>query len=567
MYLKAIKVRNFRGIPKARLTLEQTTVLIGENDCGKSSLLDALSIMLAPEPEEPPIFEPYHFHHKGGGQGTTPAGPIFIELDFEELQPGEWTNEKLGTLVSLFDQESKKKKRLRFRMSANPPRNDKSVPGRWRIQAIGSQGVSSHNSLSALAAIRRLNPLVWLRGGALLAAPAETETHADAQIASNISELADDIGRHYGAIISGRSKQPREELKAGFEAARSLLIHEAVDARISTEQPISVIAEILGGTSLRKRKRLESLHGSAAQQMGILILTAAILRQASLKTLRDTRPILVIEDPEAGLHAMTLSSVWGLLERIEAQKIITTQSGMLLSNAPLHQVRRITREDGEVRQSYVRKNTLRRQDLRKISYHLRIRQGAANFARCWLLVEGETEFWLLPELARSCGYNFDLEGVACVEFAQCGVEPLIKLAREWGIEWTVLVDGDYTGQQYAETARQFLEGADDQAGRLTILEEDNIEECFWEHGYKQVFVKTAKLNSPPTQSLKPKSVIKKAIERYSKPYLAFELIQAASAPGSPGVPDPLGRMIETCVRLARGKEVKESLGTQETDGK
>jgi putative ATP-dependent endonuclease of OLD family len=407
-------------------------------------------------------------------------------------------------------------------------------------------------------AIRRLNPLVWLRGGALLAAPAETRNHTDAQIASEISELVDDIERHYGAIISGKSKHPREELEAGFEAARSLLIHEAVDARVATAQPVSVITEILGGASLRKRKRLESLHGSAAQQMGILILTAAILRQASLKTLREARPILVIEDPEAGLHAMTLSSVWGLLERIEAQKIITTQSGMLLSNAPLHQVRRIMREEGEVRQSYVRKNTLRRQDLRKISYHLRIRQGAASFARCWLLVEGETEFWLLPELARSCGYNFDLEGVTCVEFAQCGIEPLIKLARDWGIEWTVLVDGDYSGRQYAETARRFLDVSNDQGRRLIVLEEDNIEECFWKHGYKQVFVDAAKLKPPPSQRLTPKRVIKKAIERFSKPYLAFELIQATSAPGSPGVPDPLGRMIETCVRLARGKDVKKS---------
>jgi len=57
----------------------------------------------------------------GGGQGPTPAGPIFIELDFEELQPGEWTGEELGILASLFDPESTKKKRLRFRMSANPP--------------------------------------------------------------------------------------------------------------------------------------------------------------------------------------------------------------------------------------------------------------------------------------------------------------------------------------------------------------------------------------------------------------------------------------------------------------
>ena len=43
-------------------------------------------------------------------------------------------------------------------------------------------------------------------------------------------------------------------------------------------------------------------------------------------------------------------------------------------------------------------------------------------ARCWLLVEGETEYWLMSELSRVCGYDLASEGVACVEFAQCRIE-------------------------------------------------------------------------------------------------------------------------------------------------
>src|SRR3546814_9637684 len=46
------------------------------------------------------------------------------------------------------------------------------------------------------------------------------------------------------------------------------------------------------------------------------------------------------------------------------------------------------------------------------------------FARCWLLVEGETEVWLLNQLARQCGYHFESEGIKVIEFAQCGLKPL-----------------------------------------------------------------------------------------------------------------------------------------------
>ena len=59
-------------------------------------------------------------------------------------------------------------------------------------------------------------------------------------------------------------------------------------------------------------------------------------------------------------------------------------------------------------------------DLRKIAFHVRINRPMSMFARCWLLVEGETEIWLLSELAQICGYSLRAEGVRIIEFAQCG---------------------------------------------------------------------------------------------------------------------------------------------------
>ena len=85
-------------------------------------------------------------------------------------------------------------------------------------------------------------------------------------------------------------------------------------------------------------------------------------------------------------------------------------------------------------------------DLRRIAYHVRINRAAALFARCWILVEGETEAWVLPELAQICGYDLAAEGIRCVEFAQCGIDPLVRLATDLGIEWHLLADGDLAGQ-------------------------------------------------------------------------------------------------------------------------
>ncbi len=226
---------------------------------------------------------------------------------------------------------------------------------------------------------------------------------------------------------------------------------------------------------------------------------------------------------------------------------------------PLPAIRRLTRTGGQLRQWRVRPDVLRAEETRKLSYHVRARRGEAMYARCWLLVEGETEFWMMSELARLCGHDLNLEGVAVVEFAQCGLGPVIKLARELGIEWHVLTDGDRTGRDYADEARHFAQGEED--WRITRLRERDIEHCFWHHGYPQVYLKAAGWAQPPGQKLRPARVIGRAIKRHSKPYLAFEALAAVSAEDSPGVPPPLKHTIETCVQLAR--EAPERTGEKE----
>jgi len=52
-------------------------------------------------------------------------------------------------------------------------------------------------------------------------------------------------------------------------------------------------------------------------------------------------------------------------------------------------------------------------------------------------------------------------------------------------------------------------------------------------------------------------VIDKAIDRHSKPGVAFELLASVAAPGSAGVPAPLRRTIEVCVAIARGESLSD----------
>lgn len=551
MLLRNLEVENFRGIVSGRLDFDETTVLIGENDCGKSSLFSALDVALTAAGDGRPRAEPHYFYRSAGPDAAPPA-PIRIALAFEERSVGEWRQEALGPLGALVGQPGQGKRRLALEIRMQPPAGESSAAVHWRIESPGSGAAPLRDDLPSLAMLRGLNPLVWLRNGMLVAATSDPRdtSPTEAPAAPDIAALAAEVESHYASLLSGTSANELDELKAGYTAARELLSRRAEEQRAAGNPSHAPIAAVLGGGKGRQQDAALPLHGSAAQQIGVLIVTAAIIRHGVSRWVQGTSLLLIVEDPEAHLHLMTLASVWGLLENSHAQMIIGTQSETLLAAAPISAIRRLTRHGGQLRQWRVREGRLSTEELRKLSYHVRARRGEAMFARCWLLVEGETEFWILPELARLAGYDFNLEGIAVVEFAQCGIAPLLRFAQELGIEWHVLADGDRTGKQYALEAQEFVRG-EEPSTRVTRLKEPDIEHFFWRQGYADVYARVAGANVSAQRRITPRRVIDRAVKRRSKPYLALEILAAVTRDGSPGLPRVLERLIVTCVSLAR----------------
>ena len=102
--------------------------------------------------------------------------------------------------------------------------------------------------------------------------------------------------------------------------------------------------------------------------------------------------------------------------------------------------------------------------------------------------------------------------------------PLIKVARDLGIEWHLLADGDPAGVKYVEGARSQLRGEREQ-DRLTLLPAQDIEHFLFENGFEEVFRKEAGVG--PHQQLSPSRIIDKAVNRRSKPGMALAVVEAA----------------------------------------
>jgi putative ATP-dependent endonuclease of OLD family len=551
--LRELVVEGFRGIRSARLTLDRTTVVIGENDSGKSSLLEALALVLSPLGGERPRLEPWHFRRTPSASAADAGGRVRIEVTLAESRAGSWDRPGLEALAPILGPSRGTPRILVVELRAVPAAGEEPVSASFEVRSPDG-GRPSRDNAAVLAAVRCLNPLLWMRHGVLVESPARGAPEDTAPISpADALPAAADVLRSYERLVARATPSEDLEIESGYAAAERLLAQWAPDALARRPGARAAVAEILG-RALEPAAAAPAAKarpaGSIAQKLGVFVLTARLFEQLRGTAAPGVRPIIAVEEPEAGLHPMTLASVWSLLERLDTQKIVTTHSGSLLAAAPLRSLRRLVRDaDGTVREWRVGEGALRKDELRKVSYHLRARRGAACFARCWLLVEGETEYWLLPDLARLVGHDLVQEGIACVEFAQCGLAPLIKLAGALGIEWHVLTDGDRAGDAYAQAARSLLRG-EDPALRLSRLAERDVESCFWHHGHARVFERLAGLRAGPRAS--PRRVIEKAIERHSKPGVAFELLASVAGPGSAGAPPPLRRAIETCVALARG---------------
>lgn len=554
MLLKEVRIQNYRAILNASVTFNRTTVLIGENECGKSSILEAIQLILNPTYEssfpELKIYQ-YHFLNEPGNI----AGPVHIMLLFEERSIGEWSGKNYQRILAVIPDGMQQKRELEFELTIKPPEHDSQTVS-WRIGTPGTNLSTSNPEV--LRWLRKMNPVIYLNAGMLTGHGKDIkhspeDEHSLLTYSPEIRQFVSQIHRIASTILLDKSTNILRDIDDGYNSAMEL-IEQIKQKDMSPEMGLGQkIREILGievHTNDASLLPVLSKSESTAQRLGVLLLVAALLKASSGELMEETEPILIIENPEANLHPMTLSSMAFLINSIHWQKIIATYSDLLLNSVPLSQVRRLTRYQGHVQEYVIREKNYSREDLRRIGYHLQVQHSTAIFARMWLLVEGESEFWIVPQLARLMNYDFSLEGIVCMDFAQSGLTPIIRVAQELGIEWHLLADGDSAGQSYLEAVRKLIPPIRHEE-RMTQLRQDDIELYFWMNGYAKVYVSHARISKRKALQMSPGKIIHRAIKNYSKPYLALSIVKEAASPGSPGIPLEIKGLVELCVKLAR----------------
>lgn len=550
MLLERVEIVGFRGINRLSLMLEQNNVLIGENAWGKSSLLDALTLLLSPE------FDLYHFVRDdfwfppGDIQGR--EHHLHIILTFRETEPGRHRVRRFRPLQRCWVPCDDGYHRVFYRLEGELAEDDSVMTLRSFIDGEGEALVLEEIDELARHLVR-LMPVLRLRDARFMRRIHNGTVPHSPQIEITARQL-DSLSRE---LVSHPQNLSDGQIRQGLSAMVQLLEHYFAEQ--SSAQTRHRLMRRRSHDEQRSWRYLDIINrmidkpGGRSHRVILLGLFATLLQaKGTVRLDRDARPLLLIEDPETRLHPIMLSVAWHLLNLLPLQRVTTTNSGELLSLTPVEQVCRLVRESTRVSAWRLGPGGMNAEESRRIAFHIRFNRASSLFARCWLLVEGETETWVINELARQCGHHFDAEGVKVIEFAQSGLKPLIKFARRMGIQWHVLVDGDEAGKKYAATVRGLLNNDRElERDHLTSLPAMDMEHFMYRQGFDDVYHRVAQI--PDNVPMNMRRVITKAIHRSSKPDLAIEVAMEAGRRGVDAVPTLLKKMFSRVLWLARGR--------------
>lgn len=572
MKLTEIKIENYRGIRSLRLDLDDLTVLIGENNTGKTTALEAVRMILARGvgTRRAWQFTEYDFHLENNTATPQTAQPIKILLHFAEAQENEWPEPIIQQMNEVLQLEADGLNHIWLQAEGRYDTDSSSFA--TKMSFLNSEGdelilrnATSFNLISKfapfffLSALRDASQEFGQRGqfwsGFLksIQLPEDRREELERMLAEINTSV---IGANEG-LTEVTQKLADAKRLVPLDATNPVVL-EAIPTRVfDMVGKIQVHLKSVSGAKLPLYR-----HGEGTQSLSVLMLFQAFT-VANLAEFYapESVPILALEEPESHLHPSAIRLLGSFFEEMPGQILVSSHSGDLISRVPITSLRRLYKSNGATKVGKIEETTLSDSEKRHFDYHVRVTRGAHLLARCWLLVEGQSEFWLFPKIASLLNSSIDEKNFAIIEFSQGGgPPPFIKAAQALGIEWFVVSDGDAAGTRYNTAARGCLLASENEPDHILQLPNKDLEHELWGAGFDNVFknaIDQAELTRLQTQHqgdtvAYAEAVIKKAIAKKSKPELAFDLATEIEARGIQSIPQSIKNVIAKVAQLSGG---------------
>jgi len=503
--IKAVRINGFRGLKNIEIQLEETTVLTGMNNAGKTSFLKALQIVFG---NRYFITQDDFFIENGSS-----VDKVIIDVLIVPMEVGNFSEEwelVFGTDRIKYDVENAYVP-LRTIITFDPIRT-MYITKQYILDSWNDFN-DWHNSDNGNENLKRFEEMPFF--------------YMDAQ-----RDILDDLkskSSYLGKMLSKIEYSPdalfaiEEQIKALNETAvsDSSILSDIRETLKELDSTIGSHNENIEITPFTKKVRdlnkgLTIYYGDEQDSfpmehhgMGTRSWSSLLTLKAFIKLLESNAndnpffPILAVEEPESHLHPNAQKKLYSQINSMSGQKIISTHSPYIAGASDISEIRSFYKDE-VVKCGKIDVSNLTPEWKRKIDRQVIQSRGEIFFSKYLVLFEGETEEQALPLLFEKYFFKTSIE--LGVDFIGVGgfrnYLPFIRFAEDLKIPWIIFSDNDINGDVKVGVQQQFINSLTDKEEAETIIflndtcdfERQLIVDGFQEE-IKQVFISLLEYNN------------------------------------------------------------------------
>ena len=463
--LVEVRVRNFRSLKSVDVKLDDYTIIVGENNAGKSNFIDAISIGIG---YEMPNYDIEDIFIGKDESNIDRDRTVIIDLLFRPI-------DKNGELVNDFSSDynwiyvwkrniytyQNKNRFVGIRTEIKWDKTEKKL--KLEKKFLKKWNEDSSDIISTPCGDRVLRDQI--EHVALYSVKANRDINNDIKgsnnpwrrITSNLDISADKIKKFEDSFNEfnnhlSESSQILGNIEKSFNDLSYFISSERGSVTIKgVPQNIDELSKRIGLNFATKGSHSFPMefHGSGTRSITTVLLFKIFFEfQRNLDKNQIYHPIIAVEEPESHLHPQAAIALFDYIDSMEGQRIITTHSSNMIKECDIYSLRRFVRNGDETQVlSLDRKiNPLSDEDKLIIERKVTKSHGEILFSRLIILYEGEeTEDQVLPIFFKKYfGRHHSFYGISMISAKGYNYSPFILFANSFKIPFYIFSDGEDT---------------------------------------------------------------------------------------------------------------------------
>lgn len=507
--LKEIRIRNYRSLKCVDVLLDDNNILIGANNAGKTSLLQAIQLAFSGRRISS---DDIHIEKNE----TLPFNrQIIIDVlivptdsDYNEIDSFDdiWI-QHFGNLLGI-DKEGKFFFAMRTNVYYDKLQNSYKIERRALKDWPNSEDMLNYTeylSGSISEKILQALPVFYLDSKRDIVSDMKDKSSYWARMISDINLKEDEIIRIEKIL---------DEVNNDIINQSQVLKHLSLNLKRISETVNAGNESIIINPVLRKIRDLNRSidisfqdkdseafpvlnHGMGTRSWLTFLTLVAYVTWLVEQTSKDYipfHPIVLLEEPEAHLHPQAQRHIFKQMSKMVGQKVISSHSPFIVAQANLQDIIHLYKKNGCAKVSYIDTSNLTYEEIRKLRKEVISSRGELLFSQILILCEGETEEQALPVFFKKYfGCDCFEVGVSIIAVKGYGnYKPFLQVAKNLNIDYFIFSDGEYSTINKIKNDIYSIFGNDksfNEYENIFILDNNNnFEKYLIEEGYKEELI-------------------------------------------------------------------------------